>query len=238
MRAGRRRARRGRGRAGGSGHPGGAGPARRRRRDRGRRRRRLRPGPGRGAEPQDRLRPAPPRRLQPPPAGPRLRLAPGAPGKVPGPRTRDACRPLRPAALPGRFQALPERELRRRRRPSPDRLAAPHHRLHPDRGPAPRARLGRDHLLVVPADDRLGADRRGAPPRLDVEAASATPVLLKDDPALVPLETLPGRDHYEFPAARGPAVAVARHRHCTRAGPASNPRRLPTAACRSGPKAR
>lgn len=33
----------------------------------------------------------------------------------------------------------------------------------------------------------------------DVDAASGTRVLLKDDPALVPLETLPGRDQYEFP---------------------------------------
>jgi|SRR5215203_1505051 len=38
----------------------------------------------------------------------------------------------------------------------------------------------------------------------DVEAASGTPVLLKDDPALVPLETLSGRDHYEFPAGERP----------------------------------
>jgi hypothetical protein len=38
----------------------------------------------------------------------------------------------------------------------------------------------------------------------DVEAASGTPVLLKDDPMLVPLETLPGRDHYEFPAGERP----------------------------------
>jgi hypothetical protein len=38
----------------------------------------------------------------------------------------------------------------------------------------------------------------------DVEAASGTPVLLKDDPALVPLETVPGRDHYEFPASEAP----------------------------------
>jgi hypothetical protein len=38
----------------------------------------------------------------------------------------------------------------------------------------------------------------------DVEAAAATPVLLKDDPMLVPLETLPGRDHYDFPAAERP----------------------------------
>jgi hypothetical protein len=38
----------------------------------------------------------------------------------------------------------------------------------------------------------------------DVEAASGTPVLLKDDPALVPLETLPGRDQYDFPPGEAP----------------------------------
>lgn len=40
--------------------------------------------------------------------------------------------------------------------------------------------------------------------RAQVEAAATVPVLLKDDPALVPLETLPGRDHYDFPAAEEP----------------------------------
>ncbi|HWA53280.1 MAG TPA: hypothetical protein VG816_03820 [Solirubrobacterales bacterium] len=38
----------------------------------------------------------------------------------------------------------------------------------------------------------------------DVEAASGTAVLLADDPMLVPLETLPGRDHYDFPAFERP----------------------------------
>lgn len=38
----------------------------------------------------------------------------------------------------------------------------------------------------------------------DVEAAAGTPVLVGDDPALVPLETLPGRNHYEFPAGEEP----------------------------------
>jgi hypothetical protein len=38
----------------------------------------------------------------------------------------------------------------------------------------------------------------------DVEAASGVRVLLRDDPNLVPLETLPGRNHYEFPAAERP----------------------------------
>lgn len=38
----------------------------------------------------------------------------------------------------------------------------------------------------------------------DVEAAAGIEVLAEDDPALVPLETLPGRNHYEFPAAEQP----------------------------------
>lgn len=38
----------------------------------------------------------------------------------------------------------------------------------------------------------------------DVEAAAGTEVLAEDDPALVPLETLPGRNHYEFPASERP----------------------------------
>lgn len=37
-----------------------------------------------------------------------------------------------------------------------------------------------------------------------VGAASGVAVLLRDDPALVPLETLPGRNHYEFPAGERP----------------------------------
>jgi hypothetical protein len=38
----------------------------------------------------------------------------------------------------------------------------------------------------------------------DVAAAASTEVLASQDPALVPLETLPGRDHYNFPAAEEP----------------------------------
>jgi hypothetical protein len=37
-----------------------------------------------------------------------------------------------------------------------------------------------------------------------VDAAAGVQVLLQDDPALVPLETLPGRNHYDFPAAERP----------------------------------
>jgi len=40
--------------------------------------------------------------------------------------------------------------------------------------------------------------------RAQVEAAGNVRVLLKDVPALVPLETLPGRDHYEFPPGEEP----------------------------------
>jgi hypothetical protein len=38
----------------------------------------------------------------------------------------------------------------------------------------------------------------------DVEASSDVRVLKRDDPALVPLETLPGRNHYVFPTAERP----------------------------------
>ena len=38
----------------------------------------------------------------------------------------------------------------------------------------------------------------------DVAAAANTPLLESADPRLVPLETLPGRNHYEFPPAEEP----------------------------------
>jgi hypothetical protein len=38
----------------------------------------------------------------------------------------------------------------------------------------------------------------------DIAAAAGTEVRADDDPALVPLETLPGRNHYDFPAAEAP----------------------------------
>jgi hypothetical protein len=40
--------------------------------------------------------------------------------------------------------------------------------------------------------------------QLQVEAAGDVRVLLRDDPALVPLETLPGRNHYDFPRGERP----------------------------------
>jgi hypothetical protein len=51
----------------------------------------------------------------------------------------------------------------------------------------------------------LGWERQGRRgTRADVEAAAGTEVRIEDDPALVPLETLPGRNHYEFPVAEEP----------------------------------
>jgi hypothetical protein len=38
----------------------------------------------------------------------------------------------------------------------------------------------------------------------EIEAASRIRLSLDDDPALVPLETLPGRDHYAFPSLEEP----------------------------------
>ncbi|MBS1879291.1 MAG: hypothetical protein JST31_07250 [Actinobacteria bacterium] len=38
----------------------------------------------------------------------------------------------------------------------------------------------------------------------DVAAAAGTEILASDDPALIPLETLPGRNHYEFSGAEAP----------------------------------
>ncbi|HEY5708775.1 MAG TPA: hypothetical protein VIS51_05230 [Solirubrobacterales bacterium] len=40
--------------------------------------------------------------------------------------------------------------------------------------------------------------------KAQIDAAAGVQVLLEDDPALVPLETLPGRNHYEFPASERP----------------------------------
>jgi hypothetical protein len=51
----------------------------------------------------------------------------------------------------------------------------------------------------------LGWERDGRrATQADVDAAAGVQVLLRDDPALVPLETLPGRNHYDFPASEQP----------------------------------
>jgi len=51
----------------------------------------------------------------------------------------------------------------------------------------------------------LGWERDGRrATQADVDDAAGVQVLLRDDPALVPLETLPGRNHYDFPAGERP----------------------------------
>ena len=49
-----------------------------------------------------------------------------------------------------------------------------------------------------------GEPSAGSASTADVEAAAGTELLESQDPALVPLETLPGHDHYDFPAAEEP----------------------------------
>jgi hypothetical protein len=59
------------------------------------------------------------------------------------------------------------------------------------------------YWLYRPGLGWQGIVRRAGQPQID--AAANVPVLLEDDPALVPLETLPGRNHYEFaPGERPP----------------------------------
>lgn len=68
-----------------------------------------------------------------------------------------------------------------------------------------RAALGWVELVYWLYRPTLGWERlvRRAT-QADVKAAAGVRVLLRDDPALVPLETLPGRNHYEFPVAERP----------------------------------
>lgn len=58
------------------------------------------------------------------------------------------------------------------------------------------------YWLYRPALGWEGVVRRAD--RAAIESASAVRVLLSDVPALVPLETLPGRDHYDFPPGEEP----------------------------------
>jgi hypothetical protein len=58
------------------------------------------------------------------------------------------------------------------------------------------------YWLYRPSLGWEGIVRRAGQAQID--AASDTPVLLEDDPALVPLETLPGHNHYDFPPGERP----------------------------------
>ena len=117
-----------------------------------------------------------------------------------------------PAALPGP-SGLPlvAVDFRRCRRESCAAVAGPHLTVSGRRTTAfvqlddRRRTLGWVELTYWLYRPGLGWDRvvRRAT-QAQVEAASHVRVLLKDDPALVPLETLPGRDQYEFPAGEEP----------------------------------
>jgi len=147
------------------------------------------------------------------------------------PRLPDACRrhPLVPAygwplarlsralaptpiALPGRSGLpLAPVDFRRCRRQSCAVAAGPHLTASGRRTTAftqlddRRRSLGWVELTYWLYRPGLGWERivRRAS-QAQVEAASDVSVLLKDDPALVPLETLPGRDHYDFPVGEEP----------------------------------
>jgi hypothetical protein len=147
------------------------------------------------------------------------------------PRLPDACRhhPLVPAygwplarltralapaptALPGPFGLpLVPVDFRRCRRESCAVAAGPHVTASGRRTTAftevddRRRSLGWVELTYWLYRPGLGWERvvRRAG-QAQVEAASHVRVLLEDDPALVPLETLPGRDHYDFPAGEQP----------------------------------
>lgn len=148
-----------------------------------------------------------------------------------GPRLPDACshHPLVPAygwplarvaralapapvALPGPSGLpLAPVDFRRCRRESCAVAAGPHLTASRRRTTAftevvdRRAALGWVELVYWLYRPTLGWERlvRRAS-QAQVDAAGGVEVLLGDDPALVPLETLPGRDHYEFPAGERP----------------------------------
>lgn len=117
-----------------------------------------------------------------------------------------------PVALPGP-DGLPLApvDFRRCRRQSCAITAGPHLTASRRRTTAfteivdRRAALGWVELVYWLYRPSIGweAIRRRAT-KTDIAAASRVEVLASQDPALVPLETLPGRDHYEFPAGETP----------------------------------
>jgi hypothetical protein len=126
-------------------------------------------------------------------------------------RLARALAPL-PTARPGpEGLSLVPVDFRRCRRPSCAVAAGPHSTTSGRRVTAftqiedRRRTLGWVELtywLYRPSIGWEGVVRRGD--QAQIEAASHVRVLLGDDPALVPLETLPGRDHYEFPPGEEP----------------------------------
>ena len=123
------------------------------------------------------------------PLVPSIRLAAGAAGAGTRAAAQRFAQGRRRTAGTGGLPLLPASELRGaapgRRRAAPDNVGAPHHGLHLDRGPAP---LGGDleiSSLALPA--LFGWEHRSAArPRRMWMPRDGTPVLLRDDPNLVP----------------------------------------------------
>ncbi len=116
-----------------------------------------------------------------------------------------------PVALPGpRGLPLMPVDFRRCRRESCAVAAGPHLTASGRRTTAfteliDRRSSGWVEVVYWLYRPTLGWQRDGRrATQADVEAAAGVEVLLRDDPALVPLETLPGRNHYEFPPGEQP----------------------------------
>ncbi len=117
-----------------------------------------------------------------------------------------------PVALPGPAGLpLVPVDFRHCRRPSCAVAAGPHLTASRRRTTAftevvdRRAALGWVELVYWLYRPSLGWERQvRRADQAQVDAAAAVEVLVEDDPALVPLETLPGRNHYEFPAGERP----------------------------------
>jgi hypothetical protein len=117
-----------------------------------------------------------------------------------------------PTAIPGP-DGLPlvPVDFRRCRRPSCALAAGPHLTVlgrRPTAFTELRDRRRTDgtveivYWLYRPSLGWEAVHRRAA--EADIEAAAGVRVLKSQDPALVPLETLPGRNHYDFPAPERP----------------------------------
>ena len=151
---------------------------------------------------------SPARRTSPTPAT-TTRSSPPTAGRWPASPARSPRRP-RPLPGPDGLPLVPV-DFRRCRRESCAVAAGPHLTASNRRTTAftqlldHRRSDGTVELIYWEYRPTLGwrAVRRTAT-AADVDAAAGTEVLASQDPALVPLETLPGRNHYDFPAAETP----------------------------------
>ena len=127
------------------------------------------------------------------------------PARGPGPSARSCSRGRRRARPPpGRLPPLPPAELRDAWRASrAHRLEPPRHRLRLRRRPAPPdGTVTIDYWLYRPRSAGSASDATAS--AADVATHAMTPLLETANPRLVPLETLAGRNHVDFPTAEEP----------------------------------